>query len=168
MTHSGHCLSRSTWTPLRFLGSVAVLPPIVAVHVLASHSDALPGLQVRLSGWLVTAHSRRSLIQCVRSMDNGTTGRFSRGPRSISDLGHVVGCLAAKLRDYCRAAFLGTQFLPVISVTDTRRQAMRIAEHSVPCSAFGAHLAHKITTPSGAIDRKVSTAIRIDRLRGTR
>jgi hypothetical protein len=127
---------------------------------------------VRLSEWLVhtllTAHSRRSLIQCVRSMDNGTTGRFSRGPRSISDLGHAVGCLAAKLRDYCRAAFLGTQFLPVISVTDTRRQAMRIAEHSVPCSAFGAHLAHKITTPSGAIDRKVSTAIRIDRLRGTR
>ena len=28
---------------------------------------------------------------------------------------------------------------------------MRIAEHSVPCSAFGAHLAHKITTPSGRL-----------------
>ena len=33
-------------TPLRFLGSVAVLPPIVAAHVIASQSDALPGLQV--------------------------------------------------------------------------------------------------------------------------
>jgi hypothetical protein len=62
------------------------------------------------------------LIQCVRSMDNGTTGRFSRGPRSILDLGHVAGCAGAELRDYCRAAFLGRQFLPVISVTDTRRQ----------------------------------------------
>ena len=51
--YSGHCLSRSTWTPLRFLGSVAVLPPIVAPHVIASQSDALPGLQVRLSEWLV-------------------------------------------------------------------------------------------------------------------
>jgi len=60
------------------------------------------------------------LIQCVRSMDNGTTGRFSRGPRSILNLGHAAGCVAAELRDYCRVA-TGRQFLPVIRVTDTRR-----------------------------------------------
>jgi fatty-acyl-CoA synthase len=35
-------------------------------------------------------------------MDNGTTGRFSRRPRSISDVWYAVGCLAAELRDYCR------------------------------------------------------------------
>ena len=92
---------------------------------------------MRLVSGYKLKHSRRSLIQCVRSMDNGTTGRFSRSPRSISDLGHAVGCLAAELRDYCRAAFLGRQFLPVISVTDTRGRAMRIARARVPCLAFG-------------------------------
>jgi hypothetical protein len=44
---------------------------------------------------------------------------------------------------------------------------MRIARALVPCLAFGSS-SHKATTPSGAIDRKVSAAIRIDRLRGTR
>jgi len=73
-------------------------------------------------------------------MDNGTTGHFSRSPRSISDLGHAVGCLA-ELRDYCRAAFLGSQFLPVISVTDTRRQAMRNRPSTRFC--LRRHLAHK-------------------------
>lgn len=60
------------------------------------------------------------MIQCVRSMNNGTTGRFWRGPRSILDLGHAAGFVAAELRDYCRVA-IGRQFLPVIRVTDTRR-----------------------------------------------
>jgi hypothetical protein len=94
-------------------------------------------------------------------MDNGTTGRFWRGPRSISDLGHAVGYSAAELRDYCRAAFLGRQFLPVISVTDTRRP-MRIAR------ALGSLLGLRRNLAVGAVDRKVGTAIRIDRLRGTR
>src|SRR5262245_9172823 len=60
-------------------------------------------------------------------MDNGTKDLFSRSPRSISDLGHYVGCLATELRDCSLAAFLGRQFLPVIRVTDPRRQAMRVA-----------------------------------------
>ena len=75
----------------------------------------------------LTAHSRRSLIQCVRSMDNGTTGRFSHSPRSISIVGHATGYLFPELRDYCRIALLGRRLLPVISVTDTRRRGMRIA-----------------------------------------
>ena len=89
-------------------------------------------------------------------MDNGTTGRFSRGPRSISDAGHAVGCFAAELRDYCRAAFLGSQFLPVISVTDTSGQAMRIARALGSRPGLRRQLAHKTTTPSEAIDRKAA------------
>src|SRR6476660_6410876 len=77
-------------------------------------------------------------------MDNGTTGRFSRGPRSISDAGHAVGCFAAELRDYCRAAFSGRQFLPVFSVTDTRRQAMRIARALGSRLTFGGTSLHSV------------------------
>src|SRR6476659_6713846 len=99
-------------------------------------------------------------------MDNGTTGRFSRSPRSISDLGHAVGCLVAELRDCCRAAFLGRQFLPVISVTDTSGQAMRIARARGSRPGLRRHPAHTITTRSGAIEPKVSTPI--ERPGGTR
>src|SRR6478735_7078917 len=95
-------------------------------------------------------------------MDNGTTGRFSRGPPSISDAGHAVGCFAAELRDYCRAAFLGRQFLPVISVTDTRRQAMRIAR------ALGSlpDLRRQPAIRPGAREQCKFGTERIDHLRG--
>ena len=36
-----------------FLGTVAVLPPIAAPHVIASRSDALRSLQVLSEEWLV-------------------------------------------------------------------------------------------------------------------
>ena len=36
-----------------FLGTVAVLPPIAAPHVIASRSDALRNLQVLSEEWLV-------------------------------------------------------------------------------------------------------------------
>src|SRR6476661_9856036 len=93
-------------------------------------------------------------------MDNGTTGRFSRGPRSILDLGYAAGCVAAKLRDHCRAAFLDRQFLPVISVTDTRRQGVRIpALGSLP--NLRRHLAPTARSrlSRGRLQGKVSTAI---------
>src|SRR6476659_8837346 len=92
-------------------------------------------------------------------MDNGTTGRFSRGPRSILELGYAAGCVAAELRDYCRAAFLGRQFLPVISVTDTRRQGVRIpALGSLP--NLRRHRAPRARSrlSRGRLQGKVSTA----------
>jgi SH3 domain-containing protein len=69
---------------------------------------------------------RRSLIQCVFSMDNGTTGRILHSPRSVADLGHVTGCFVAELRNYCSAPFLGMPFPPV-SVIDRKRHGMGIA-----------------------------------------
>ena len=45
---------------------------------------------------------------------------------------------------------------------------MRIARALGSLHGLRRHLTHKILTPSGAIDRNVSRAIRIDRLRGTR
>ena len=75
----------------------------------------------------LTAHSRRSLIQCVRSMDNGTTGRLAHGLRSIAIVGHATGYLFAELRGYCRTALLGRRLLPVIRTSDRRRRGMRLA-----------------------------------------
>src|SRR6476661_8301603 len=98
-------------------------------------------------------------------MDNGTTGRFSRGPRSILDLGYAAGCVAAELRDHCRAAFLDRQFLPVISVTDTRRQGVRIpALGSLP--NLRRHLAPTARSrlSRGRLQGKVSPAIEIPAL----
>src|SRR6476620_9165386 len=98
-------------------------------------------------------------------MDNGTTGRFSRGPRSILDLGYAAGCVAAELRDHCRAAFLDRQFLPVISVTDTRRQGVRIpALGSLP--NLQRHLAPTARSrlSRGRLQGKVSPAIEIPAL----
>src|SRR6476661_1735542 len=93
-------------------------------------------------------------------MDNGTTGRFSRGPRSILDLGYAAGCVAAELRDYCRAAFLGRQFLPVISVTDTRRQGVRIpALGSLPNLRRHFTLTARSRLSRGRFQGNVSTAI---------
>src|SRR6516165_8335330 len=90
-------------------------------------------------------------------MDNGTTRRFSRSPRSISDLGHAVGCLAAELRECCRAAFLGRQFLPVISVTDTSRAS----DANRPSTRFSAwpSAAPRSQDHEGRFQRKVSTPI---------
>ena len=42
-----------------FLGTVAVLPPIAAPHVIASQSDALPELQVLSEKWLVNTLLQR-------------------------------------------------------------------------------------------------------------
>src|SRR6478735_6301829 len=79
------------------------------------------------SKYALAAHSRRSLIQCVRSMDNGTTGRLAHGPRSIAIVGHATGYLFTELRGYCRTALLGRRLLPVIRTFDRRRRGMRIA-----------------------------------------
>ena len=93
-------------------------------------------------------------------MDNGTTGRFSRGPRSILDLGYAAGCVAAELRDYCRAAFLGRQFLPVISVTDTRGQGVRIpALGSLPNLRRHRAPTARSRLSRGRLQGNVSTAI---------
>ena len=72
-------------------------------------------------------NSRRSLIQCVRSMDNGTTGRLAHGPRSIAIVGQAPGYLFAELRGYCRTALLGRRLLPVIRISHRRRRGMRLA-----------------------------------------
>jgi len=56
LTHSGHCSQPSESVVLYavgFLGTVAVLPPISAPHVIASQSDALRNLQVLSEEWLV-------------------------------------------------------------------------------------------------------------------
>ena len=108
---------------------MAVLPPILFSHVIAWRCVALRnGKRGRVSGYkhALTAHSRRSLIQCVISMDKGTTGRLAPGPLSISTLGHATGCLFGGLRAYYRTALLGRRPLSVIGVFD-RRRGMRIA-----------------------------------------
>ena len=55
LTHSGHCSQPFASRSVRccFLGTVAVLPPISAPHVIASQSDALRNLQVLSEEWLV-------------------------------------------------------------------------------------------------------------------
>ena len=71
----------------------------------------------------------------------------------------LVALLAASLqglRDYYRVAFLGRQFLPVINVTDTRRQGCE-SRHSVLCLIFGGTSLQRqgaITEPFGAIARE--------------
>jgi hypothetical protein len=71
------------------------------------------------------AYSRRSLIQCVISMDNGTTGGLAHGSRSIAIVGHATGYLFAELRGYWRDA--GRRLLPLTGASRRGRQGMRFA-----------------------------------------
>jgi hypothetical protein len=60
-------------------------------------------------------------------MDNGTTGHFAHGPRSIAIVGDAAGYLFA-----CRAALLGGRLLPVIGAFDRRRMRLARALGSLP------------------------------------
>ena len=79
------------------------------------------------------AHSRRSLIQCVLSMDNGTTGGLAHGSRSIAIVGHATGYLFAELRGYWRTALFGRRLLPLIGASRRgRRERLARALDSLP------------------------------------
>ena len=80
----------------------------------------------------LTARSRSSLIQCVHSMDNGTTGRLAHDPRSIAIAGHATGYLFSKLRGYCRTALLGRRRLAIIRISERRRRRVHLARALSP------------------------------------
>jgi hypothetical protein len=62
-------------------------------------------------------------------MDNGTIGHFSPNPRSVATVGHAVRCLVSELHDYCRAAFLGRQF---VSAVNTGQRGILPEHRSLP------------------------------------